>query len=262
VNLALRTRRHAMIRGIMRATLVRIGIDQAYGGWNAPVDPATNEFVYVPIPEGAKAPQHPRLATTYATVEPALRTFAAARPDAPAKLVTLPAELAGAATHLDPDFDELTYGDNGERRGRAIASFESGDLIVFYAGLQPVTPCAHRLVYALVGLYRVASVGRAADFPRSRWHENAHLRRVTARPTDVVVHGTRGRSGRLRRCIPVGEFRAGAYRVWRELLDAWGGLSCKDGFIQRSAVPPQLLDAARFLAWFDAQGAELVAANA
>jgi hypothetical protein len=43
----------------VRAMLVRIGIDQAYGDWNAPVDPESNEFVYVPIPEGVKAPQHP-----------------------------------------------------------------------------------------------------------------------------------------------------------------------------------------------------------
>ncbi len=246
----------------MRATLVRIGIDQTYGGWNAPVDPATNEFVYVPIPEGAKVQQHPELATTYATVEPALRRFAAARPGVSSRLVSLPVELAGGSTHLDPDFGQLTYGDDGERRGRAITAFERGDLIVFYAGLRPVAPCAHRLLYALVGLYRISSVGRVADFARSRWHENAHLRRLTARSTDVVVHAEPGRSGRLRRCISVGEFRAGAYRVRRELLDAWGGLSCKDGFIQRSAVPPRFLDAGKFLTWFEAQEPELVEANA
>jgi hypothetical protein len=245
----------------MRATLIRIGIDQTYGGWNAPVDPVTNEFVYVPIPE-AMAPQHRELATTYEAIENALREFAAARPGVPGSLFTLPAELAGAATHLDPDFDQLTYGDNGERRGRAITAFDPGDFIVFYAGLQPVGPCAHRLVYALVGLYRVASVRRVADFSRSRWHENAHLRRLRPTPTDVVVHAEPGRSGRLRRCIPVGEFRANAYRVRRDLLEAWGGLSCRDGFIQRSAVPPRLLDPVRFMTWFDTLGAELVASNA
>ncbi len=221
----------------------------------------TNEFVYVPIPEGERVPQHPELATTYAAVELAVRRFAATRPGVARALVTLPAKLAGAETHLDPDFEQLTYGDNGERRGRAIASFDPGDVIVFYAGLRPVAMCADRLVYALVGLYRVSSVGRVVDFPRSRWHENAHLRRLRARATDVVVHGEPGRSGRLRRCVPVGEFRAGAYRVRRGLLDAWGGLSCKDGFIQRSAVPPRLLEPDRFLAWFDELGAELVAAN-
>ena len=34
----------------MKALLVRIGVDQAYGEWNAPVD-AVSRFVYVPIPE-------------------------------------------------------------------------------------------------------------------------------------------------------------------------------------------------------------------
>lgn len=245
----------------MRATLVRIGIDQAYGAWNAPMDPSTNEFVYVPIPEGSKVLQHPHLATTFASVEPALARFARARGDVAPGLVTLPAALAGAATHLDPDFEQLTYGDNGERRGKAITTFEHGDVIVFYAGLRPIRPCAHRLVYALVGLYRVAAVARVSDFPRARWHENAHLRRAKARPSDVVVHADPARSGRLRRCIPIGEYRNGAYRVRRDLLEAWGGLSCKDGFIQRSAVPPRFNDAARFLAWFEGTGAELVAAN-
>ena len=174
---------------------------------------------------------------------------------------TLPSGLSGTTTHLDPDFDQLTYGDNGERRGKAITLFEKGDVLVFYAGLRPVTACEHRLLYALVGLYRIASVSRASEFPRSRWNENAHLRRLNARPSDVVVHAEPGISGRLRRCIPVGEFRSGAYRVRRDLLDAWGGLSCKDGFIQRSAVPPRFSDPARFLSWLDQIGFELVATN-
>lgn len=245
----------------MRATLVRVGIDQAYGAWNAPVDPATNEFVYVPIPEGPKVSQHPELATTFASVEPVLAKFAAARPGVAPRNVCLPQALAGAATHLDPDFEQLTYGDNGERRGKAITAFERGDVIAFYAGLRPVRPCAHRLVYALVGLYRVATVARAAEFPRTQWHENAHLRRAKPRPTDVIVRADPTASGRLRRCIPIGEYRDGAYRVRRDLLEAWGGLSCKNGFIQRSAVPPRINNPARFLSWFDQLGAELVAAN-
>jgi hypothetical protein len=71
----------------MRATLARIGIDQAYCGWNATVDPATSEFVYVPIPEGARAQQHSDLATTYAPSEYELREFAAAHPGVPGSLV-------------------------------------------------------------------------------------------------------------------------------------------------------------------------------
>lgn len=244
----------------MRAALVRVGIDQAYGGWNAPMHPSTNDFVYVPIPEGSTS-QHPDMATTYATIEPALCQFAEAHPGAAEDLVSLPAGLKGASTHLDPDFDHLTYGDNGERRGRKVAEFKAGDVIAFYAGLRPVTPCRDRLIYALVGLYRIATVARVADIPRYRWHENAHLRRLHARPTDIVVSAELGVSGRLRHCLPIGEFRSGAYRVTQDLLDVWGGLSCKDGFIQRSAVPPEFLDPARFLYWFEGMGPELLARN-
>jgi hypothetical protein len=42
----------------MNALLVRIGIDQAYGGWNVPVE-ADGRFVYVPIPEQLGTSFHP-----------------------------------------------------------------------------------------------------------------------------------------------------------------------------------------------------------
>jgi hypothetical protein len=75
---------------------------------------------------------------------------------------------------------------------------------------------------------------------------------------DVVAVGTRRGSGRYVRCIPIGVFRDGAYRVRRELLDAWGGLSVKNGFLQRSAGFPRLLDPGRFTDWLDAQHVRLV----
>ena len=38
----------------MKGILVRVGIDSSYGHWNAPVDPNTLNYVYVPIPENPK----------------------------------------------------------------------------------------------------------------------------------------------------------------------------------------------------------------
>jgi hypothetical protein len=61
--------------------------------------------------------------------------------------------------------------------------------------------------------------------------------------------------------IPIGEFRDKAYRVRRDLLATWGDLTCRDGFIQRSAVPPAFRDPARFLAWFEAQTPVLLSEN-
>lgn len=233
----------------VKGLLVRVGIDQAFGGWNAPVDPSTHDFAYVPIPEGAPSPQ---LARSYAEVLGALARFPNVR---------LPERLQGRMMHLDPDFETLTYGDNGERRGRGVAGLSRGDFIAFFASLRPTAPSAHRLLYALIGFYLVDDVVRASAIPRTRWSENAHTRRARVSDADVVVRAERGRSGRLRRCVPIGEWRDRSYRVQRELLDMWGGLSCRDGFIQRSAVPPSFLSPDRFLKWFHGQQPELLALN-
>jgi hypothetical protein len=243
----------------VRAYLVRIGVDQAFGGWNAPMDPATRQFVYVPIPESRA--MRPEFATPYALVEPALADFAAGHPAAPRRDVQLPRQLASQNMHLDPDFAQLTYGDSGVRRGRGLATLDSGDLVVFYGGLKPVGACEHRLVYALFGLYWVREVVRAGSVNATTWSENAHTRCADLEPSDVIVRADTSGSGRLRKCIFIGEFRERAYRVRRGILSDWGGLSCRDGYLQRSAVLPTLLDPQRFLDWLEGQGPELVNAN-
>lgn len=68
--------------------------------------------------------------------------------------------------------------------------------------------------------------------------------------TDIVVRAIPEVSGRLEHCIPIGEYRDRAYRVRRPLLKAWGGLSVKDGYLQRSARLPKLLDPGKFYSWF------------
>src|SRR5262249_34044485 len=143
--------------------------------------------------------------------------------------------------HLDPDFDFLTYGDDGNRRGAGIFKLSSGDLLAFYAGLRPIAPCGHRLIYAVVGLYVIDEVLRLPDVTPNRWIENAHTRKAHPGRGDVIVRARQGVSGRLGRCIPIGELRDRAYRVTKDVLDAWGGLSVRDGYIQRSAVPPSFL---------------------
>lgn len=59
----------------MKGLLVRIGIDQAFGRWNAPVDPVSGEFVYVPIPEERSERFQAGMARPYGEVIPRLETF-------------------------------------------------------------------------------------------------------------------------------------------------------------------------------------------
>jgi len=245
----------------MEAILVRIGVDHSYGHWNAPADPTSRRFLYVPIPEKPDTRFHPGCKRTYRQVLPAVHDFAADHSlDAVADL-GWPTELERQPMYLDPDFEHLTYGDVGDRRGSHIREMEHGDLVVFYAGLRSIRPEDHRLIYALVGLYVVDEVVQAADVSKSCWNMNAHTRKVKRGAADIVVRAIRGRSGRFATFLPIGDYRDRAYRARRDILKQWGDLTVRDGYLQRSARPPRFLQPKRFLAWLKRQDVELLEAN-
>lgn len=127
----------------MKGLLVRIGIDQAYGGWNAPVD-VDGRFVYVPIPEKLGTPFHPGLERRFGEVLPALHDFCAEHNCQLSADLSFPNALLHHSMHLDPDFECLTYGDEGARRGAGMVNMGDGDLLVFYGGLRPIHACEHR----------------------------------------------------------------------------------------------------------------------
>lgn len=243
----------------MDAILIRIGIDLAYGAWNSPVDSQTGEFVYVPIPDGDHKQHAHGDERLFGEVASPLCEFMKARGLGWAAL-DFPEKLRERRMHLDPDFEHLTYGDNGSRRGSGVATLRRDDLLVFYAGMRSIPP-TNRLVYALVGLFVVAEVVPALSVAESRRSENAHTRWPVISSDDIVVRAKRGVSGRLNRCIPIGEWRERAYRVCPSVEESWGGLSVKNGYIQRSGVPPHFRDAERFYSWFLAQNVKLLERN-
>jgi hypothetical protein len=200
----------------MNGLLVRVGIDSTDGCWNAPMRLASGEFAYVTITDAK--PQRDGMVRHYDEFIPVAKRFG----------VEVPLPLLGQPTHLDPDFDQLTYGDQGQRGKRIISLLTPGDLLAFFAGLRPVDGPARPLIYALIGLYVVAEIVPAKSVPESRWTENAHTRREPG-GGDIVVRAKPDVSGRLRRCILIGELRDRVYRVRNDLLDAWGGLDIKDG---------------------------------
>lgn len=234
----------------MKGLLIRVGADQSDGGghWNGPVDSRTGQFAYVPIPE--TKPNRAGHERRYAALNPSLATLG----------VSLPAHLADKRMHLDPDFEHLTYGDRGKKGKQISNALGNGDLLVFYSGLMDVE--ARRLAYAIMGLFVIDRIDRAVTWPESAWHRNAHTRRAMPLDADdVIVMARANQSGRLSRCLAIGEYRDRAYRVTKELLEAWGGISSNDGYLQRSAVFPSLLDPERFMAWFAGQNPRLVGEN-
>src|SRR5437016_4093332 len=107
----------------MKALLVRVGADQTEAGgfWNAPMDSKTGEFVYVPIKDywPGKGQARP-----FEELENVLSKYP----------VSLPASVRRVNMHLDPDFEHLTYGDqggNGKRGKQIIEKIGEDDLLVF-----------------------------------------------------------------------------------------------------------------------------------
>lgn len=243
----------------MQALLVRVGIDQQFGKWNAPVDPRTGRFVFVPIPE--RRPEDlrdaPGCVRRYGEVISVVESLFDESGTKPVGALAFPPRLLDQPMHLDPDFRELTYGDNGQRAVQ-LQRLVTGDLIGFYSGLRSVLHEDARLVYALTGLYVVDEIVPAGSVSDQReWYRNAHTRR-TPREDDILVRAKPNVSGRLERCLPIGVWHQRAYRVRRDVLQQWGGLSVKNGYIQRSARLPSFLDPDRFRRWFEQQHVRLL----
>ncbi len=59
------------------------------------------------------------------------------------------------------------------------------------------------------------------------------------------------------RCVPIGEFREGAYRVRKDVLEEWGGINVKGGWLQRSANLPEFKSPMIFKNWLDKQHVRL-----
>lgn len=226
----------------MNSLLVRVGADSSAGGgfWNGPVDPVSNRFVYVSIPETKAV--HKGMEKPYIALEPILSKFG----------VSLPHHLREQHMHLDPDFSFLTYGDQGQRASQ-LSALDQGDSLVFYAGLAIPGTRSH-LVYAIIGIFVIDEVIRAGEVSASDRAINAHTRRILAPGAqDLIVRARPRVSGRLERCVPIGERRDRAYRVQRDLLTAWGGLSVNDGYLQRSARFPKFLNPGLFQNWLESK---------
>jgi len=234
----------------MNVLFVRVGADQSSGGgnWNGPVDSRTDEFCYVAIPESRTI--HSGMERPYSQLKPFLAKFD----------VSFPEHLSGRQMHLDPDFEHLTYGDQGQRAKQLQERLSPGDLIVFYAGLSDVA--SRGLVYAIIGLMYVQRFVFASALNGSARDINAHSRReLKTGAEDIIVIAKPGVSGRLRKCLPIGEYRDRAYRVRKDLLSIWGDLSVRDGYLQRSARLPYVLEPDRFMNWLASKNIELLPAN-
>lgn len=233
----------------MKILLVRVGSDHRAGKWNAPVDADTNEFIYLPIPESDSQKDNLKIQIRYDNFIDDVKDFCGKYKVDYISDLGFPEGLRNEYAHLDPDFEHLTYGDNGIARGKSLNDLKEDDMIVFYAGMKAINRNQHYLIYAIIGYYTVDKVIRATDLPEKERYKNAHSRKINISENDLVVFGKKGKSGRLDRCIPIGDFYDKSYRVRKDILEIWGGLTSKNGYLQRSFVPPFIKNPDGFIKW-------------
>jgi hypothetical protein len=237
-----------------QAILIRVGADSTYGGWNAPVNPCTGEFAYVPIPEDEGARKDGIKRKPIREVEGCRITYERFKEPCGKLGKNLPSSLLmeGKYAHLDPDFEYLTYGDEHNKAKRLCnLKLSEADLLVFYSALQSTNDNrSGHLCYAIIGFYEVACIVHAKDIPQKLWYINAHTRREP-KDDDIVFFGKAGKAGRLSKCIGIGEYRRdkmSTYWIREDLCSIWG--EPEPIYIQRSGALPSLKNPERFHTWF------------
>jgi len=236
--------------------LIRVGIDQTFGEYNAPINPDTNDYLYMPIPQD-NDDFRTGMKTSYNDLSPYFRSWC----EKNNAEIKFPNHLNDKSSHLDPDFDFSTYGDQATGRGLRVKTLERGDFLAFFASFKPITKCEHKLIYALYGMMVVDKVLKTSNVPEALLRTNAHTRLDNMNNDHLVVFANPALSGRFSKAIPIGEFRNKSYRVKKEILEVWGDIEVKDGFIQRSVNPPWFTNPNQFIKWLKSQQVELINSN-
>lgn len=249
----------------MEGLLVRVGIDSSKesGRWNAPINPATKEFAfaYVPILETYKEEVIPEYKRTYEQFKAICKELGN----------PLPSKFMNNNTyaHLDPDFSKRTYGDmcgtdicgKVSYKGKPLLGLKENDILVFYASLDPGRWKGQKLdlTYAIIGLYVLKEEAKRATDAILMGMErdnNAHTRRRYNEADIIACAKPAPLSGRLERCIPIGECKNGRYWLQQNLFDEWGGflksndLPYSKLYIQRSPTLFRFKNADKFYGWF------------
>jgi Nucleotide modification associated domain 3 len=171
----------------MNVVLLRVGIDTGCGGIHSPLF-EDGTFEFVPIPDWRRLDER-----TYGNSKrKARRAFAEYFPERKQE------EARCQEMHVDPEFESFTYGDPTPPK-RGLAAMETGDLLVFYAGMEGWRHAAPPALY-LAGFFRVKLAGFARSFTREEirreFRRNFHVRHPAVYADDqeklVLIKGGKG----------------------------------------------------------------------
>jgi Nucleotide modification associated domain 3 len=216
----------------MKALLLRVGIDKGCGGTLAPIFD-DGSFEFVPIPESVPAPGAATFNDRIGRRGKRLSAY-------------VPSSIKNAPMHEDPEFLTCTYGDPTLKR-YYLLKLVKGDLLVFYAGLQPFATDNYKEALYIIGYFEVENVTEFNKLSEAglaeslkRYRHNAHIKRQNSLLDLVVVAG--GRDSRLLdKAIVISQKkpdrRGRPMHALSAEMEDFLGIS---GFIQRS-IPPRFV---------------------
>jgi len=177
---------------------LRVGIDLGCGGALGPIYP-DGSFEYVPIPDNLENESSRSLyykdlkARSGGTLE---------------KFV--PKRFQSHPVHYDPEFGTYTYGDPTKNKKRQLLRLNSGDVLVFYAGLRPWGQKRSGRIYIIgyLGIESVAEILPSTPWPPPKYRHlfaNAHLRRAKPDEGLVIVQGKHEKSRLLNKAFLISD---------------------------------------------------------
>ncbi len=222
------------LMGIMKAMLLRIGIDKGTDGALAPIFDG-GSFEYIPISEGDSRSKEGRTyKNTIGRSGKPLSTY-------------LPKSIENRIIHFDPEFETFTYGDPTSKR-KYLLKLRKDDILVFYSGLVPFENQRYRKALYIIGYFIVKKVVdfnklTKEDIKKSYrlYHNNAHLKRSYNVKDLVIIVGSQ-KSKLLKKAILLSQakydIRGRPYEAVSRKMEMSLGIS---GSIQRS-IPPRFIE--------------------
>lgn len=218
----------------LKAMLLRVGIDKGTDGCLAPIF-EDGTFEYIPLSESAETDEK----RTFDSVKGIKGQYLSAY---------LPEKVKNRKLHFDPEFETFTYGDKGSK-AKSLLKLNTGDLLVFYAGLTPFNHKIHDEALYIIGYFTIADIFDFKNCSNTQREDyikkclnNAHIKRKNDLEDMVIVIGDKNRSKLLDKAILISEKKLNKigrkYHAVSKDMERLLGIS---GSIQRS-IPPRFIE--------------------
>lgn len=168
-----------------RVVLLRVAIDTGCGGMLGPIFD-NGSFEFIPIPDRRDCLKRTYENTKGRHGQNLIEYFSGKRPASIRKYPFL---------HFDPEFKTFTYGDPTKPK-QSLKKLESGDLLVFYAGLKGWEGCKTPPGLYIIGYFVVKTAGRNNDLKRAgllqQFAKNWHILNKDGSDRLILIRGGQG----------------------------------------------------------------------